>query len=96
MVENISDLVLDGNAAAGNLQEVFASEITLAEIQCDACGSIRPVGSTRFHAAPMAVVLRCTHCDNILMRAVRTPHGLWLEMSGARRLKLAPSASGFR
>jgi hypothetical protein len=96
MAENISDFVLDGNAAAGCLQEVFASEMTLAEIQCDVCGSIRPVGSTRLHAAPIGVVLRCAHCDNILMRAVRTPHGLWLEMGGARRLKLAPSASGFR
>ena len=34
MTENSSDLVLDGNAAAGLLQEMFALEITTAQIQC--------------------------------------------------------------
>ena len=87
MVENISDLVLDGNAAAGCLQEVFAVEVTIGEIQCEACSSVRPVGSLPSYAAPMGCVLRCPSCDNILMSAVRTPHGLWLEMRGTRRLK---------
>ena len=87
MAEQISDLVLDGNAAAGCLQEVFPSDITVAEIQCEACGSVRSIGATRLYAAAMAAVIRCPQCDNMLMRAVRTPHGLWLEMSGTRRLK---------
>lgn len=89
MTQNISDLTLDGNAAAGFLQEVFASEITVAKIQCEECGSIRPVGSIRSYAAPMGAVLRCANCDNILMRAVRTPHGLWLEMRGSRRISFS-------
>jgi hypothetical protein len=88
MAENISDLVLDGNAAAGCLHEIFASDITIAQIQCDACGSARPVGSLRLYAAPMGAVLRCPHCDGVLMRAVNTPHGRWLEMSGTRCLKI--------
>jgi Family of unknown function (DUF6510) len=87
MADNISDLVLDGNAAAGCLQEIFATDMTVAEIQCDACGSIRPVGAGRLYAMPMGVVLRCEHCDNILIRAVKTPHAFWLEMSGMRLLK---------
>jgi hypothetical protein len=87
MAAEISELVLDGNASAGHLQEIFAPEITLAEIQCGECLATAPVGSLRLYAAPMATVLRCCNCDNILMRAVRTPHGFWFEMSGARRLK---------
>jgi hypothetical protein len=87
MTENGSDLVLDGNAAAGLLQEIFALEITRAQAQCDACGSTGAVGSLRLYAAPMGAVLRCTHCDGILMRAVHTPHGRWLEMTGARCLR---------
>jgi Family of unknown function (DUF6510) len=35
------------------------------------------------YAAPMGAVLRCSHCDGILMRVVHTPHGRWLEMKGA-------------
>jgi hypothetical protein len=87
MTENGSHLVLDGNAAAGLLQEIFVSEITTAQIQCEACGSTGVIGSLRLYAAPMGAVLRCTHCDGTLMRAVHTPHGRWLEMTGARYLR---------
>jgi len=87
MTENGSNLVLDGNAAAGRLQEIFALEITSARIQCETCGSIGAVGSLHLYAAPMGAVLRCTHCDDVLIRAVDTPHGRWLEMKGARYLR---------
>jgi Family of unknown function (DUF6510) len=87
MTENGSDLVLDGNAAAGLLQEIFVLDVTTAQIHCEACGATGAVGSLRLYAAPMGAVLRCTHCDRILMRAVHTPHGRWLEMRGARYLR---------
>jgi hypothetical protein len=87
MTENVSDLVLDGNAAAALLQEIFAVDMTIAQIQCEVCGFTASVGSLRLYAAPMGAVLRCTHCDGILMRAVHTPHGRWLEMKGARYLR---------
>lgn len=87
MAENGSELVLDGNAAAGLLQEIFALEITTAQITCEACGSTGAVGSMRLYAAPMGAVLRCTHCDGTLLTAVHTPHGHWLEMRGARCLR---------
>jgi len=88
MAENGSELVLDGNAAAGLLQEIFNAEITSALIQCDACDSIEAVGSLHLYASTMGAVLRCNHCDSVLMRAVRTPHGHWIEMKGSRCLKL--------
>jgi DNA-directed RNA polymerase subunit RPC12/RpoP len=87
MTENDSEVILDGNAAAGLLQEIFALEITTAQIQCQACDSVGAVGSLRLYAAPMGAVLRCPNCDARLMTAVRTPHGRWLEMMGARRLR---------
>ena len=87
MTEKGSDLVLDGNAAAGLLQEIFVPEITAAEIRCEACGTTGAVGSLRLYGAPMGAVLRCTHCDGILMRAVHTPHGRWLEMTAASYLR---------
>lgn len=86
MTENGSNLVLDGNAAAGLLQEIFALEITTAEVQCEACGCTGALGSLHLYGAPMGAVLRCTHCDSIVMRAVHTPRGRWLEMTGARYL----------
>jgi hypothetical protein len=87
MTENVSDLVLDGNAAAGLLQDIFIPEITSAQIQCEACGNTAAVGTLHLYAAEMGAILRCTNCDGVLMRAVRTAHGRWLEMKGARYLR---------
>jgi Family of unknown function (DUF6510) len=89
MMENDSEFVLDGNAAAGALREVFEADITSAQIQCDTCGATAAVGALRYYAAPMGVVLRCTNCASIVLRAVRTPHGRWLEMRGAHWMRLA-------
>jgi DNA-directed RNA polymerase subunit RPC12/RpoP len=91
MAENDLDFVLDGNAAAGALRETFVADMTTADIRCDACGSVGAVGSLRCYAAPMGVVLRCANCGAIVLRAVRTPHGRWLEMRGAHCLRFALS-----
>jgi phage tail tube protein FII len=87
MTENVSNLMLDGNAAAGLLQEIFIPEITNAQIECEACGHTAPVGSLHLYGAGMGAVLRCRHCDGLVMRAVHTAHGRWLEMKGARYLR---------
>jgi Family of unknown function (DUF6510) len=91
MTENDLDFVVDGNAAAGALREVFAVDVTSAHIQCDTCGSVGAVGSLHYYAAPMGVVLRCSNCATILLRAVHTPYGRWLEMRGARSLRVGPT-----
>ena len=85
-------LPLDGNAAAGLLCELFALDMTAAEVTCGCCGVVAEVGETRVYGGPMGAIFRCTHCDSILMRLVRTPVGIWLDMRGSRRL-LARSAS---
>jgi hypothetical protein len=87
MTEMGSDLILDGNAAAALLQQIFVLEITATQIQCEACGSSGAVGSLRLYAFPMGAVLRCTRCDGILIRVVHTPYGRWLDMRGARCLR---------
>ena len=38
MTKTVSDHMLDGNAVAGLLQEIFVPEITSAQIECGACG----------------------------------------------------------
>jgi hypothetical protein len=87
MTDNGSNLVLDGNAAAGLFQEIFVLDVTTAQTQCNACGFTGAVGSLHLYAAPMGAVLRCAHCNGIIMRAVHTSHGHWLEMTGARYLR---------
>jgi len=86
MSESDLHFVLDGNAAEA-LQEIFVLDVTTALVQCDACGSVGPIGSLPFYAAPMGVVLRCVNCTAILLRAANTPHGRWLDMRGAHFLR---------
>jgi hypothetical protein len=87
MNDKNSERVLDGNAAASLLQELFVPEITTAQIQCVACSSTGALGSLRLYAAPMGVVLRCIQCDCVVMRSAQTPRGRWVDMTGARYLK---------
>jgi hypothetical protein len=87
MTENNYEPFIDGNAAASLLQEIFVLDATTAQIQCASCGFTEPVGSLRLYAAPMGAILRCNHCDCILLRATHTPHGRWLEMPQARYLR---------
>jgi len=87
MPNNVSDLLLDGNVAARLLQRIFVPDITLAKIRCNSCACVSGVGSLILHASTMGAVLKCADCESDLMRAVDTPHGLWLEMAGARYLR---------
>ena len=85
-------LPLDGNAAAGILRELFALDVTAAEVTCGNCGIVALVGETKLYGGVMGAIFRCAHCDSIVMRLTRTPGGLWLDMRGSRRLYARPLA----
>jgi hypothetical protein len=81
-------LMLDGNAVAGLLREVFAVEMTTALGTCDTCGATEAVGATHvFRGA--GIVLRCPHCDNALVTIVGDGTRLWLGLAGVRTLEVA-------
>jgi hypothetical protein len=88
MHEPNDELALDGNAAAGMLSQVFAVDVTTARLVCLACDAEAPVAEARLYGGAMGAVFRCAHCDNVVMRLVRTPSAFWLEMTGARSLQL--------
>jgi hypothetical protein len=80
------EMRLDGNAAGGSLREIFAMDLTAAIVTCNGCGAEGPVGGLFAYGQPMGVVLRCPHCDSVVLRCVRTPGSIRLEMMGARVL----------
>jgi len=80
--------MLDGNAVAGLLQEVFAVEVTTATGTCAGCGAAEPVGATHLYRGA-GFVLRCPHCDNALVKIVRSDDRLWIDLSGMRTLEVA-------
>lgn len=80
-------LMLDGNAVAGLLQEVFAVEMTTAIVTCDDCGATEPVGAVHvFRSA--GVVMCCPHCDNVLVTIVKDDTRVWIRFPRLRTLQV--------
>ena len=82
-------LRLDGNAAAGLLREIFAMEVTTAVGTCGTCGTQNQVGAVHLYVSA-GHVLRCPHCDSVLLRVVRTGSRVWVDPSGMRSMELRP------
>jgi Family of unknown function (DUF6510) len=82
-----TDLRLDGNAAAGLLAQVFATEMTSALGTCDRCGATNAFGSAQLYAHAPGSVLRCPSCTAILMCVVELPDGILVDLSGLRRIR---------
>ncbi len=89
----MADLVLDGNAAAGVLQEVFAVEMTASPTECAHCGREGEMGTLLAYTQSPGVVLRCPACLSIMLRIVETPDAIYLDARGAAYLRLARRAS---
>jgi hypothetical protein len=82
------DLRLDGNAAAGALQELFGFEVTAARGRCDACGAVEPIGALVLYAHAPGMVLRCAHCDAVMIRLVEAPDGYRVDLRGIGCLEI--------
>ena len=83
----MDELMLDGNAIGGLLDEIFAVEMTTAVGTCDSCGNSGPIGAVRVYRGA-GVVLRCPHCDGLLATIVRAEHRVWMSLSGMQTLEL--------
>ena len=82
---------LDGNAAAGILEEVFTFEITTAKAACVQCGAAGQIGAQMAYMTEIGTVVRCSSCDNPLIRIVRqneNPQRYWLDLKGVDYLQL--------
>jgi recombinational DNA repair protein (RecF pathway) len=80
-------LMLDGNAVAGLLQEVFGTEMTTALETCAGCGATEPIGAVHVYRGA-GVVLRCPHCTKVLARIVQGRTRAWITLEGARVLEI--------
>jgi hypothetical protein len=82
-VEGIQSLMLDGNALAGLLQELFDAEMTVAPIECASCGHNGEMGGLWAFVESPGYILRCPDCQNIIMRIAVTPQQVFLDARGA-------------
>jgi Zn finger protein HypA/HybF involved in hydrogenase expression len=81
------ELVLDGNAAAGLLREIFGVEMTLSEARCASCGVVSRLGELRVFGGAMGDIMRCPMCQNLMMRIMSGENALWLDMQGVSYLR---------
>ncbi|GAA3394086.1 DUF6510 family protein [Cryptosporangium minutisporangium] len=80
---------VDGNAAAGPLQELLAVEPTTVRGQCTACGRMSMLADTRVYLGGPGLVMRCRGCGATLMSLVSTPGATRLDVSGITCLSFA-------
>jgi Family of unknown function (DUF6510) len=78
--------MLDGNAIAGLLHDVFGTEMTEATGTCGTCGKSGQLGAVRvFRSA--GVVVRCPHCDNVLAKIVERRTQACVDLRGLTALE---------
>jgi hypothetical protein len=77
---------LDGNAAGGLLGEVLRFDATAAMCTCDHCGSSEPLAAAHAYMGGPGAVLRCSHCEQVVVRVTVIRGRALLDTSGARSL----------
>ena len=82
------ELMLDANAAAGLLYEIFGMEMTTALGECFSCGNQAELGSLLAFTHGPGVVLRCSMCEHVVVRVVKTPDEIFLDARGAVFIRL--------
>lgn len=79
---------LDGNAMAGDLREIFAVDVTAARYWCAGCTHSDAVGTLLlWHQAP-GLVARCPNCEDVVIKVVRAPDRVYLDLRGSVRLEV--------
>ena len=81
-------LMLDGNAAAGLMQELFGGEMTADPAECAGCGTVSAVGALLAFGHGPGLVLRCPACEAVMVRVARTPGGICLDARGVSLLRM--------
>jgi hypothetical protein len=83
-----AELVLDGNALAGVLGELFHYELTVARGSCAECGLVGPLAETRVYAHAPGAVVRCPGCSAVLFTIVKEDGRYWLGFDRLRCLAI--------
>lgn len=87
------ELILDGNAVAGLLEEVFGWEMTASPAQCAHCGHVGECGTLLAFVGGPGTVLRCSVCKEIVLRIVQTETATYVDARGAAYIR-RPSPPG--
>ena len=79
---------LDGNAIAGDLREIFAVDVTAARFLCAGCSHADAVATLLVWSQSPGLVARCPNCEDVVIRVVRAPDRVYLDLRGSVRLEV--------
>ena len=81
-------MMLDANAVAGDLAELFGFEMTATVHRCAHCGNIGQMGTLLAWTQGPGITLRCCICRDVVVRIVRTPTRTLIDISGAAYMEI--------
>jgi len=81
-------MMLDANAVAGDLAELFGFEMTATVHRCAHCGNIGQMGTLLAWTQGPGITLRCCVCRDVVVRIVRTPTRTLIDVSGAAYMEI--------
>jgi hypothetical protein len=79
--------VLDGNAIAGLLADVFGAEMTTAVGTCAGCGASGAVATFAVYTRAPGTVARCRTCESVLMVLVTIREVTCVDLRGLAALE---------
>ena len=82
---------LDGNAAAGELSNIFTMDVTAAEGHCAHCGATKRFAEAHVYMQAPGLVAPCSVCQHVLLRLVNARERVFLDLHGMRCLILDTS-----
>jgi hypothetical protein len=90
-MNSYSDDYLDGNAAAGELSNLFTMDVTAARGQCAHCSAIKRFAEAHLYMGGPGLVARCSVCQHVILRVVNAPGRVFLDLRGMACLILDTS-----
>ena len=82
-----AELRLDGNAVGGLLGELFGVDLTAMPCTCGGCGAREQMACLDVYVGA-GIVVRCCHCDSVMIRIVQGRGRTWLDLSGTALLQV--------
>jgi hypothetical protein len=79
--------MLDGNAIAGQLYEVFGTEMTTAAGICASCGATHQFGEQRVFLRGPGTIVRCKSCEAIVLVLVEIRGRTCVDLRGLAEIE---------
>lgn len=79
--------VVDGNAIAGLLAELFAQDMTMMTGMCGGCGAAAPLAQSVVELDEIAAIVRCRSCTHTLFTVLRDGERLRLRIGSIETLE---------